>query len=526
MKGGSEGSVLWSIQTLFDAGSATVMTDRQLLEQFLAQQYPAAEAAFAALVAQHGPMVWNVCRSVLADSHAVEDAFQATFLILVRKAGSIRQRETLGPWLHGVARRVAVRAKANATRQRRQEGQPVEMKATSIPDLSRQEEIEALHAEIDRLPQKYRAAVVLCHLEGRTHAEAARVLKCPTGTVSIRVSRARELLRHRLTRRGLAFSTALSGMTLGHSSASAAIPYGLTESTIKAAIHLAAGKSMAAGAVPAAVMQLTDGVLRTMTLTKLTIAAAGVLAVGTVTMGIALLGMGQQSAQGKPRAAAAYAQADEEEQQQQARRKSVHNLRVISLAMHTFASASAETRLPAAAISKDGKPLLSWRVAILPHLGQQSLYDKFHLDEPWDSPHNKTLLNPMPDVYAPVTRTYEPKAFTYYQVLVGPGALFEGDQGPTIANIKAGSAKLMVVEAGSPVPWTKPDEVPFDKGKPLPKLGGQFQRGFHVAFVNGAVLALSRAIDPEVLRSLITSKGSEFVSPDMLWPNPPPRKND
>src|SRR5262245_39016707 len=104
MNGGPGSSAFSSIQTLFCAGSATGMTDRQLLEEFLARQGPGAEAAFGAIVATHGPMVWNVCRGVLSEYHAAEDAFQATFLLLVRKASSIRRRETLGPWLHGVAR--------------------------------------------------------------------------------------------------------------------------------------------------------------------------------------------------------------------------------------------------------------------------------------------------------------------------------------------------------------------------------------------------------------------------------------
>jgi RNA polymerase sigma factor (sigma-70 family) len=166
MKGKGGGSVLWSIQTLFDAGSATGMTDRQLLEQFLGRQAPAAEAAFGALVAHHGPMVWNICRGILSDPHAAEDAFHATFLILVRKASSIRRRETLGPWLYGVARRVAVRAKASVARRRERESQGIEMQAASVPNPVTQEEIDALHQEIDRLPEKYRAVVVLCHLEG------------------------------------------------------------------------------------------------------------------------------------------------------------------------------------------------------------------------------------------------------------------------------------------------------------------------------------------------------------------------
>ena len=211
MRGGSQGSVLRSIQTLFETGSATGMNDRELLEQFRARRDEGADAAFAALMARHGPLVWSVCLGISRDVHAAEDAFQATFLILVRKAGSIRRCETLGPWLHGVARRVAVRAKNAVRRRQRQEERGAEMKATSKPDAPRFEELEALHQEIGRLPEKYRAVVVLCHLEGCTHDEAARCLKCPTGTVSVRVSRARELLRGRLARRGLAFSTVVGG---------------------------------------------------------------------------------------------------------------------------------------------------------------------------------------------------------------------------------------------------------------------------------------------------------------------------
>jgi RNA polymerase sigma factor (sigma-70 family) len=514
------------------------MTDGQLLEQFLAQHGPAAEAAFAALVAQHGPMVWNVCRSVLADSHAAEDAFQATFLILVRKARSIRRRETLGPWLHGVARRVAVRAKANMAKQRKRAIHGVEMKATPVPTLARQEELEALHEEIDRLPQKYRAAVVLCHLEGRTHAEAARVLECPTGTVSVRVSRARELLRNRLTRRGLALSTTLSGTILGHETARAALPSGLAEATIKAAMHVAAGK-VAAGAVPAAVTQLTDGVLRTMTLNKLTITTAGVLAVGITSSAIALRVLGQPALPANPGGNMAAstairvepppqdkktssAPAQEDEVRRKAREQDVNNLKMIALAMHNFAAASDQTRFPAAAIRKDGKPLLSWRVAILPYLEQKALYDKFHLDEPWNSPHNKSLLNQMPDIYAPVIRTDEPRGYTYYQVFVGPGALFEDALGPRLQDVKDGTSNtLMVVEAGSPVPWTKPEDVAFDSAKPLPKLGRTFHRGFNAGFADGSVRFLSKALDPQILRSVITSSGGEIVTPEQIQPNPP-----
>ena len=215
MTNGSRGSVVRSIHTLFSEGSVGGMTDGQLLEQFLARHDDAAEAAFAALVAVHGPMVWDLCRSIVSDPHAAEDAFQATFLILVRRAASIRRRDAVGPWLHGVARRVAVRAKAVTARQRLREGQGSDMRKAPTPDPMRRDEVEALHEEVDRLTEKYRAPVVLCYFEGRTHAEAARLLKCPVSTVSVRLSRARELLRARLTRRGLIFPAAWVGAMLG-----------------------------------------------------------------------------------------------------------------------------------------------------------------------------------------------------------------------------------------------------------------------------------------------------------------------
>ena len=531
MRGGSQGSVLRSLETLFCTGSATGMTDRELLDRFLARRDEGAEAAFTALVARHGPLVWSVCRSILSDAHAAEDAFQATFLILVRKAGSIRRRETLGPWLYGVARRVAVRARVAIRRRRRQEERGAEMNATSQPVLTPQEELEALHEEIGRLPEKYRSAVVLCHLEGCTHAEAARVLKCPTGTVNVRVSRARELLRDRLARRGLAFSSALAGAALVGETATAAMPVGLAETTIKAAMQVAAGKTVTAGAVSAAVAQLTEGVLKTMTLTKVTIASALVLTAGSVSSGIALLAMGPGPRPANAGPAAAGAAQDPIAQKQESRPKagkkereqSINNLKMIALAMHNFAANSKEARFAPAAIRKDGKPLLSWRVALLPHLDQQALYDKFHLDEPWNSPHNKTLLNQMPEIYAPVVRTDEPRGSTYYQVFTGPGTLFEDELGPKLQDIRDGTSNtFMVVEAGSPVPWTKPEDISYDKEKPLPKLGRQFDDGFYAAFADGSVRFVGNANDPEIVRRFITRSGGEIIRADTLRGAPRP----
>jgi RNA polymerase sigma factor (sigma-70 family) len=187
----------------------TGMTDGELVERFAARRDAGGDAAFALLVARHGPMVLGVCRQILGDEHAAEDAFQAVFLVLARRAGSIRRPDLLGPWLHGVAVRIARKARSQAERRRHRERSEVEMTCVESPGDGpepwpiRAEEAAAIHEEIGRLPERYRRAVVLCHFEGLTHGEAARRLGCAPGTVGSLVSRARELLRDRLARRGL-----------------------------------------------------------------------------------------------------------------------------------------------------------------------------------------------------------------------------------------------------------------------------------------------------------------------------------
>jgi hypothetical protein len=416
-----------------------------------------------------------------------------------------------------VARRVAVRAKAVAARRRLREGQEQAMTATFDPDPTRREQLNALHEEVDRLTEKYRAPLVLCYLEGRTHAEAARLLRCPVGTVSVRLSRARDLLRARLTRRGVVLPAVVAGATLGPASTANAMPVGLAGSTIRAAMRLAAGKVMTAGAVPASVAQLVGGEMRTMIFTRLTWVAAGLLAMGSATVGIDLLAAPRRPDPpefGPPPAAAAPAQSQADEGDEEAKAQSINNLKQIGLAMHNFAS-SHDATFPAATIRKDGKPLLSWRVAILPYLDQGALYNKFHLDEPWDSPHNFALLDQMPEVYAPVAHKDESKHSTYYQVFAGRGALFGSSDGTKLANIEDGtSMTLMVVEGAKPVPWTKPEDLPFDASKPLPEVGGLLEGGFCVEMADGSVRFLKRNVDRKLLKALITFKGGEVVKGD------------
>jgi RNA polymerase sigma factor (sigma-70 family) len=256
------------------------LSDAQLLDYFVERHD---EAAFEALVRRHGPMVLGVCRRVLGCAHDAEDAFQATLLVLARKAASVVPRELVGSWLHGVARRTALRARAGNRRRREHEKQVRAMaRPGSEPDAARQELLALLDQEVGRLPALYRAAVVLCDLEGRGRKEAARQLGVPEGTLSSRLATARRLLAARLARRGLALSGAALATVLA--TEAAAVPPALVTSTVKAATAFAAGQ--AAGLISARVAALAGGVLKAMSMTKLTIAtvvllAAAVLGTGT-----------------------------------------------------------------------------------------------------------------------------------------------------------------------------------------------------------------------------------------------------
>jgi RNA polymerase sigma factor (sigma-70 family) len=274
------------LQFLLETGSMAGMTDAQLIERFAASRDSAGEAAFAALVSRHGPMVLGVCRHLLGDPHAADDAFQAVFMVLARRARSIRQPELLGPWLHGVAARIARKASTHAERRRRREKREVEMAnvesigCEAADHSARAEDAAAVHEEIGRLPERYRRAVVLCHFEGLTHAEAARRLGCAPGTVSSLVSRARDLLRTRLIRRGLTAGALVVARLLEPKVATAAVPLALERATIQAALCFATKRAVAAGIVSLSAAGLAGEILKTMTLNKLALAGLLVAAIG------------------------------------------------------------------------------------------------------------------------------------------------------------------------------------------------------------------------------------------------------
>src|SRR5262245_35037907 len=227
---GARGSVGPELRALFASGTVAGRSDGELLDRFLTGG-PAAEPAFAALVERHGPIVWRVCRDVLRDANDADDAFQATFLVLARRAGAIRKRSSLGSWLHGVALRVARCARTSAARRHSREQSAAEQKREEfVSDADRLDTAPIVHEELARLPEKYRAPLVLRYFEGLTHDQAASLLGWPVGTVRSRLAEARDRLRPRLLRRGVAPSVAILTAT-GSAEAVASVPAALVSAT-------------------------------------------------------------------------------------------------------------------------------------------------------------------------------------------------------------------------------------------------------------------------------------------------------
>ena len=257
-------------------------TDGKLLGCFLEEQD---EAAFEALVHRHGPMVMDVGRRILRNQQDAEDAFQATFFVLFRKAATVAPREKVGNWLYGVANRTAIRVQALNARRRGLEKQVKFMPEPQAPTSECNDDLrQVLDQELSRLPEKYRIVIVLCDLEGRSRKDVARQLGWPEGSVSGRLARGRALLAKRLAKHGLLFSAEALGILISQNTASACLPPGLASATVKAAAIMATSQT---AAISAKVLALTEGVLLSMFLTKVkmvtsVLVLAGVLCAGTV----------------------------------------------------------------------------------------------------------------------------------------------------------------------------------------------------------------------------------------------------
>jgi RNA polymerase sigma factor (sigma-70 family) len=310
MRGGSSQEVVRGLRTLYQFGVAGPLGDEQLLDRFLVRRDEAAEEAFAELVQRHGPMVLGVCRRILGDAHAAEDAFQATFLVLARKAASVVRREKVASWLYGVAVRTAREARVRAARRRAREERVSTPIHVEPPDGDLPDELrEILDDELARLPARHRGPVVLCELEGLSRPEAARRLGIPEGTLSSRLSRAKAQLRDRLARRGVALPVAAISAILLREARAVTVPLSLLESTVEAAALVAAGPT-AAAAISASVASLSEGVIKTMLVAKLKGIA---LAVGTMTAVVSgAVVLAQSGPQGpRPEPAPAYAPPEE-----------------------------------------------------------------------------------------------------------------------------------------------------------------------------------------------------------------------
>ena len=287
MSSTQRGTVLQRLDRLFSDGTLAGLGDGELLERFRTRRD---EAAFEALVELHGPMVLGLCRRFLRDPRDVEDAFQATFLVLVRRAGAIRNGGLLSSWLYGVALRVATRARTNLLRRRGREHSLGAAEFASTPDGHDMLGLgPVLDQELSRLPAKYRAPLVLCYLRGRTHDQAASELCCPVGTVRSRMARGRDLLKRRLTGRGCAPNAALFGLGLGEPwhLLTAALPERLVAATVDAAFAIGSTHTIKAGAALAPALALTQGVVTSMKFAQfkwigLCILATGLSAGGAV----------------------------------------------------------------------------------------------------------------------------------------------------------------------------------------------------------------------------------------------------
>src|SRR5262245_17473567 len=290
------------------------VTDGELLSRFVNERD---EAAFESLLLRHGAMVFGVCRRILRSEADAHDAFQATFLVFLRKAGSIQPRAMVGNWLYGVAQRTSLKAKAL----RRMAAMSWADESIASCDASR-DQVQAelrdlLDWELSRLPDKYRAPVVLCELEGRTIKEAAQTLDCPAGTVASRLARGRDLLARRLTRQGFVISGAALAALLTNEAASAAVPTRLCFSLIEAATAVTLDGSLGAGIVSSEVSHLAAGALKTMSTARLQWAIAVCMSITLVVAGGSLFLYRASAAEEKSTSPAVVTTADDKSEKRE-----------------------------------------------------------------------------------------------------------------------------------------------------------------------------------------------------------------
>ena len=537
--------------------------DATLWERFVQSNE---KEAFEVLLHRHGSMVLACAHRILSDRSEAEDVFQATFLTLARSKNRIREPKALASWLYKTAYRFAIKSRA---RHRPLQMLPEEAISSAVveEEVAWREVKLMLDEELQRLPERLRSPLILCYLCGLTRDEAARQLDCSFDILKRRLEEGRKILRLRLERRGITGAgLALAVLSPQALQAMVALPL------VEACLVLIFTPEIT---IPATIASLT---LTTTTVTKGLIMKSVLATLFCVSLGIwgytevgnslepqtkknppkeeAPIPKELTPAKEAPAVEVEFRRADWEQ-----RRRSQENLKQIMLAIHHYSDTT--KFLPSDLLDQADKPLLSWRVAILPYLGKEyeALYKQFKLDEPWDSEHNFKLLAKMPTVYR-VGIEAKDSSHTYYQAFAGPDtplhpqptpAIMGGEGGPPmmgsapsglgnpgaappigpgppmgsggssaparikrigLMNVTDGTSNTIgVVEAGPSVAWTKPADLPFDPSKPLTKLSGPFSNALHVAMLDGSTHALKRGIDEKVMRHLITMSDGHVTPP-------------
>ncbi|MGL6072536.1 MAG: sigma-70 family RNA polymerase sigma factor [Fimbriiglobus sp.] len=479
------------------------LPDAAILQRFVDDHD---EVAFELIVRRYADLVWTVCRSTVNDHHAAEDAFQATFLLLSKKAASVR--ENLPGWLHRVAYHSALKA-------HRRVNTPLQDQPAQEPAGPSSEEAELIHAELAALPDRYRLPLVLCDLEGLTHNEAATQLGWPVGSVSGRLVRAREQLKAKLLRRGIA--SAAVTLTL--------LPLNAASPLIRSAIAVATS-----GVVSPGVLTISQGVLsimRTAKLKLMAIVSAGVLGL----TGVATI-IGVSAAPGEPVPAAkkqaplAAKPVEQAVMIADAKQRVLSANRMLQISLACLNYESVNGVFPSDVLDPNGKPLLSWRVLILPYLEQLHVFQQFKLDEPWDSEHNKkwsaTAVKAFTNGREP-TNSKHP--MTFFQRPTGkgtahepgftgkeanPGAAPPAIKGVGIRHIVDGSSNtIFLVEAERAVEWAKPDDLAFDLDKPV-EVRGPFANVIQCVLADSSVKSFAGGIDKDNAKWMIGRENGSY----------------
>lgn len=490
-------------------------SDVELIRRFIAAND---DISFELLVRRHAELVSNVCRSILReDIHAAEDAFQATFIALARQAKVLTECEHLGAWLFRVARHAALRVR----KQRSKAAWNPLTDNIAVHSLPPDASIEIadraafVAEEVDRLPARFREPIILCFYRGLTHLQASLQLGWSIGTVASRIARAKAKLRARLNKRGVILGASLA-TAIGLPAAGAA-----NSSLIRCCVLAAIGQNT----VHTQLQTLANEVIYTMRRTQRKwLLAAPILAMGLSLGGVLTGGMAKEVA--APKAAETQkvelvdpfkgrndivqvnltpiARAKE-------RAYSQRKLNRIAQAIYTYHSLHGF--LPTDILDKDGKPLLSWRVAILPYLDQPNIYKLFKLDEPWDSATNKPLSEIILKLY--MSGDFDPKHIGYTSVkrFTGPNTLHRPGERILLPRLpdNALRATLLLAELGTPVPWSKPEDPiiePAAKDKPFipkdpPVWTGIYSNVINVAFADTQAASLKPDLSSETVASLI-----------------------